>query len=72
LPRFVDLRLGMAWELALVWSETADVLKQETCWAVIHQTNTVANCGRMARRRKAYETAMKVFLGSVAAWLQKL
>jgi hypothetical protein len=28
----------MAWELALVWSETADVLKQESCWAVINQT----------------------------------
>ena len=53
----------MAWELALVWSETADVLKQESCWAVINQTKTVANCARMARRRKAYETAMKVFLG---------
>jgi len=62
----------MAWELALVWSETADVLKQESCWAVINQTKTVANCGRMARRRKAYETAMKVFLGFVASCLQKL
>jgi hypothetical protein len=28
----------MAWKLALVWSETTEVLKKGSCWAVTHQT----------------------------------
>jgi ABC-type hemin transport system substrate-binding protein len=62
----------MALKLALVWSETTGVLKEGSCWAVTHQIKNVADLAGVARRRAAYETAMKGTLESVAAWLQKL